>query len=156
MTVKINLNGLKNVKKALSDKYVTYVGILGSKATTQHENTHYTNAQIGAVQEFGSVSNNIPARSFIRMPLEMKLGDWIAQNSDKYFKMALRGDVEEFYEKIGLKSEEIIQDAFDSRGYGQWAENAPSTIRAKGSDMPLVDTGALRSSISSEVVREDN
>ena len=156
MTVQINVNGLKNIKKALSDKYVTYVGILGSNATTQHEDTHYTNAQIGAVQEFGSVSNNIPARSFIRMPLEMKLGQWIEKQGSTYFKMALNGHLDAFYRGVGLKAEEIIQDAFESRGFGEWDENAPSTIKAKGSDMPLIDTGALRASISSEVGHENS
>jgi len=155
MSVQINVSGLKKLKKALSDNYVTYVGILGSEATQQHKDSSYTNAQIGAVQEFGSVSNNIPARSFIRMPLEMKIGDWISKHSKEYFDMALNGNLEEFYRKVGTKGEEIIQDAFDSRGFGQWAANAPSTVKAKGSNMPLVDTGILRSSIASEVVRED-
>jgi hypothetical protein len=35
-----------------------------------------------------------------------------------------------------------------------WAPNAPSTIKRKGSDKPLIDTGQLRRSITS-VVREN-
>ena len=30
---------------------------------------------------------------------------------------------------------------------GQFAENAPSTIRKKGSDKPLIDTGRMRQSV---------
>lgn len=35
-----------------------------------------------------------------------------------------------------------------------WVPNAPSTIKAKGSDRPLIDTGALRAAIVG-VVKEE-
>ena len=156
MTVHVNVNGLDNIKRAMKNKYVAYVGILGSKATEEHENSDYTNAQIGAVHEFGSISNNIPARSFIRMPLEAEMGKWIAKEGKRYFNDAVNGNLQHFFTRVGLKAEEIIQDAFVTRGFGQWAENKPATIARKGSSMPLIDTGALRASISSEVVNENS
>ena len=43
-----------------------------------------------------------------------------------------------------------VVDRIDSRGDGDWAPNAPSTIARKGSDAPMIDTGQLRSSIRGE------
>ena len=35
---------------------------------------------------------------------------------------------------------------------GNWVPNAPATIRRKGSDRPLIDTGQLVNSVEYEVV----
>ena len=155
MPVQLQKAKLKRLTEQLGKDYVAYVGIMGGKATSLHENSDYTNAQIGAVQEFGSISRNIPARSFIRMPLEMKLPDWYRRNTKNYINACINGSKQKFYTRLGLEAEEMIQEAFETRGYGQWKENSPATIARKGSDMPLVDTGALRASISSEVVNDN-
>ncbi|MBO7733118.1 MAG: hypothetical protein J6S67_11210 [Methanobrevibacter sp.] len=155
MPAKLNNTKLKVLNKEFGKDYAAYVGILGSDASSLHEDSDYTNAQIGAVQEFGSISNNIPARSFIRMPLEMRLPNWVAEHSKDYMNACVNGKKREFYNKMALQAEIIIQEAFESRGFGQWKENMPSTIKRKGSDMPLIDTGALRRSISSEVVNDN-
>ena len=34
---------------------------------------------------------------------------------------------------IGVKAQQIVQDAFTSKGYGNWPENSPNTIEEKGS-----------------------
>ena len=155
MPATVNNSKLRKLNEELVNDYVAYVGILGGDATALHENSDYTNAQIGAVQEFGSISNNIPARSFIRMPLEKELPAWFNKNSKMYFNACLNGKKREFYNKLALDAEGMIQKAFETRGYGEWEANKPSTIARKGSDMPLVDTGALRASISSEVVNDN-
>lgn len=88
---KDTLKKLKMLMEDLDQKFSIRVGIIGDKAQEIHEETNLTNAQLGAIHEFGSTitvtdkikgwfyynaeihkSNNpvvIPTRSFLRMPL---------------------------------------------------------------------------------------
>lgn len=138
-----------------SDKVVR-VGILGGDAYAPHEGSEegLTNAAIGVIQEFGSEKNNIPPRSFLRMPIERKSKEIMRQASKGSTKAKIAaGDIDGALENIGVIAEGIVQDAFSSSGFGQWPENAPSTVAAKGSSKPLIDTGQLRRSITSDVVK---
>ena len=134
------------------------VGIIGSKAAVKRKD-ELTNAQIGFIQEFGKLTGKprIEPRSFIDMPLKLHLNDKIKEKKSlakKEFEMALKeGKADEFVRKVGIVAEEVIQEAFETSGWGQWKPNAESTKRRKGSDKPLIDTGELRRSISSEVIK---
>ena len=145
------LRGLNKVLKGLKGNYYTKVGILGTKdnrASTGKEAA--SNAEIGVVQEFGSFKNNIPARSFLRMPLIEKRKELIAAAAKERRRLErglVKGGVKQLFALIGLKAEEIIQKAFESGGFGKWQE-------LKHRDgTPLIDTGQLRRSITSKVVK---
>lgn len=133
------------------------VGIIGDKATQEHKGTHKTNAEIGFLNEFGSHTRRIPPRSFLRMPLQLYLHSYIKEkkslSKEEFIKSLRNGTQEQFAKKVGIVAEEVVQDAFRTRGFGNWAPNAPYTIEQKGSDSPLIDTGELRRSISSEVIK---
>lgn len=152
--VKINMDGMKHFKKSLEDKCKTRVGILGAKATQAHNKTELTNADVGALHEFGAA--NIPRRSFLQYPLETFMGKWIKSNKDTYFATLKEGTVKKFYVAMGFEAERIIDEAFSTSGYGTWPPNAPVTIKIKGSSMPLLDTGQLKNSITSVVLNEDD
>lgn len=145
--IKLLVKGFPSVK----------VGIIGSQAQQEHNGTNLTNAQIGMINEFGSYSRKIPARSFISMPLKLFLSSYIKKKkslSKQEFEKAIeKGTEEEFSRKVGIVAEEVIQDAFATRGFGNWKPNAPLTVALKGSDSPLIDTGQLRRSISSKVIK---
>ena len=89
---RINFKALDEWMKALDRKISIKVGIIGSKATQKHPDSDLTNAELGAIHEFGAtitVTNKmrnylhsqgihlkkntitvvIPTRSFLRMPL---------------------------------------------------------------------------------------
>lgn len=148
---------IKLIKNLSKDFPSVKVGILGDKAQKEHKDSKLTNAQIGFLNEFGSFSRHIPKRSFLVTPLKVHLNSYIKQKkslSPKEFEKAIeKGKQEEFAKKVGIVAEEVVQDAFATRGFGEWAPNAPSTIAQKGSDSPLIDTGELRRSISSEVIK---
>lgn len=133
------------------------VGILAS--TNQRAQDTQTNAQIGFTNEFGKFTGypKIPQRSFIRMPLNLYFNDRLRQKKSltgKEFEKALKdGKIEDFARKIGLVAEEVIQEAFETRGWGKWPKNAPLTVALKGSDAPLIDTGQLRRAITSKVIK---
>lgn len=132
------------------------VGILGDKAAKKRKDG-LTNAEIGFTNEFGKMTgkHRIPPRSFIIMPLRLHLNDYLRKHqstSKEEFEKAVRNGVaDSFAKKVGIVAEECIQEAFATRGFGNWAKNAPYTVALKGSDSPLIDTGELRRSITSEV-----
>lgn len=61
------------------------------------------------------------------------------------------GDIKAIFADIGIAGESQIQEAFDTRGFGTWKENAPSTVESKGSDAPLIDDGTLRAAVTHRV-----
>lgn len=152
--LKVNLDGFKRLARAFNGQYSIKVGIMGSKAARKNGDTEKTNAEIGFINEFGSPRRHIPARSFLRMPLTLYLGEYLKNKksfSDEAIDLAIKsGQLLQLAEKIGLTAEEVVQEAFATRGFGQWVPNAPYTVEQKGSDSPLIDTGELRRSITSQ------
>ena len=54
-----NIDGLNDLIRSLKTKQKARVGIIGAKAKTIHDsNSGLTNAQIGAVHEFGATINH--------------------------------------------------------------------------------------------------
>lgn len=115
-------------------------------------NQEKTNAEIGLIHEMGSLSLHIPRRSFLEMPLTLKLFSYGKVFGDQIMKGIDSGNIRPSYVNLGIKAEQIVQLAFASRGFGQWQENAQSTIERKKSSSPLIDTAQLRRSITSDVV----
>ena len=89
---RVNIKGLDDLIKAFDRKISIKVGIIGSEASQQAEGTDLTNAELGAIHEFGctitvtekmrnylhsqglhlkkdTMTVVIPTRSFLRMPL---------------------------------------------------------------------------------------
>lgn len=150
--ISFNLDGLEDIKKQVGNTYRTRVGIIGSKAGQQHEGG-ISNATLGLIQMFGSITNGIPPRDFLLMPLMTKHREIIQSFGSGSIRDAFaRGDYKKMFVLLGIKAEEIVQQAFETKGFGQWAPNAPSTIRSKGSSMPLINHAELRRSITSDVV----
>lgn len=122
------------------------VGIFSSAART---NSDLTNGDIGAVHEFGSMSQHIPQRSFLRMPLTTRLKDNASSN---WGEIILRQGFNSALRKLGVMGENTVQKAFATGGFGVWPKLKPATIARKGSSAILIDTSQLRRSISSRVV----
>ena len=163
---------LKKLAWTLNGDYVTKVGVLGSTDSRPEEGT-IDNAGIGLVQEFGSLVNKVPARSWLRMPIvhRIKMILKAVSNKKREVEQAFEnGDGEVIYMVLGLACESAIQEAFDSHGFGTWAPNRPLTIeggwgrngksgkafftKGKKSDSPLIDTGEFRQSVTSSVERK--
>ena len=157
--IKLNFNGLGKVQKlfkATNTKYIK-VGILGS--TAAREQGGLNNAEIGLIQEFGRVEKpRIPPRSFLRMPLTTHLKDEIEKCKDfkkENIERAIEaGEAEILVKKLGALGEKIVLEAFKTSGDGKWEANAAYTVAMKGSSKPLIDTGELRKSITSEVAKK--
>lgn len=176
-TVSVNTDGLGALReqmKAAASKRV-HVGVLGGKdARNGDESAGYVpgNAEIGAIHEFGVVGGaspfkqpgiskvpikrphqNLPERSFLRMPLITKLPEAIAaQGRAAWRKAIVEKGVTFALRNLGVLAEGIVQDAFKTGGFGTWAKLKASTIRRKGSAAILIDKAELRQSITSRVV----
>ena len=179
----INNDILDNLKRALSKKYVTQVGVLGSKAenrmqagglakskgsyTGGHKKSktadEMTNAEIGAIHEFGikNEKSRMPQRSFLKMPLTRSAKELFEkrQTLTKYVNSAIDKGTPvdaawlKAHQDLGVIAQQIVQKSFKDSG-PDWDALKASTIARKKSDKPLIDTGQLRASIMSRVVEK--
>lgn len=151
--VENDLDKLNKFVKGLKPGYVVRVGILGNKNNRNDPKSKgKTNADIGLIHEFGTPK--IPQRSFLRMPLFVKSDRILKEMADaQTLKDFANGDILKILGYLGKVCERVILDAFDTKGFGDWAANAASTIKRKKGSQPLIDHGFLRRSISSDVVK---
>lgn len=154
--ISFNLDGLEDIRRKLGDELVARVGILGSDVARKgDDDTDLTNSEIGVIQEFGSETANIPPRSFLRMPVETHAREIMkSMDSPAVRKAVESGDAVTVFKILGIAAESFVKQAFSSGGFGKWAPNTPATVDRKGSSKPLIDTGELRRSITSDVVKK--
>lgn len=167
--VNIDLSKLETLKSSVADNYYAKVGILAGKAQQQHKNTTIKNVDLGLVHEFGSVSKNIPARSFLRMPLELKqeiIVAYLKAHGHEVSEAMTKKELKKIIAQLGIKAEEIIQEAFETNGFGEWAPHKESTETARKKKLKtkkakeqyiasiLVNTGQLRRAITSKVDKD--
>lgn len=139
---------LMQLKSMLSQKMVTRVGVLGSKNVRNASNkSTLTNAEIGLAHEFGVVSRNLPRRSFLEMPLQLKMPEYYKHVWPSLLKAIESGNIQKAYKDLGIKGEQVVQLAFGTSGYGTW-ENS----RVDNRTINLIDTAQLSQSITSDVV----
>lgn len=167
---KLEDDTIKKMLKEVLDEVCVKIGILGEngtkKADSEDPDNELTTATLGAIQEFGTFSKSsddgeektiIPARSFLRMPIEKKLTEELLKSTG--FRSAVQElDVAKINDEIGMAALAVIDDAFDSGGFGEWAPLADATVKkktknGKKGDAILIDTGNLRRSITYEVIK---
>lgn len=118
------------------------------EAAPSREDEPVTNAELAYIHSKGAPMHNIPARPFMEPSIE-KNRDAIARLQGKIIKSALEGKaiaVQAETKKLGLYVSSEAKKYFTAEN--GWAPNAPSTISAKGSDKPLIDTSNLRNAIT--------
>ncbi len=164
-TIRLDTTRLDSLQKFLKKQFIAKVGVLGG-APAREEGV-LTNADLGAIHEYGTNDGRIPARSWLRMPLTFYMPKVYASVGQQLLNAVTPSNVVDTFKGLGNRAEAIIQRAFDTRGFGNWIRNAPITIhggwmrsktgkpffvKGKKSDMPLIDTAEFRKSITSTVV----
>ncbi len=165
--VEYDLTGLHHFVRLMDSagKFVVKVGIFGNKtargAIERDKKKHahvkkgshvtLTNAELGLIHEMGSKVRHIPARSFLRMPLSVKSKEILADAFKGAPELLRKGQIRMILARLGIACEKWIQIAFATRGFGTWLPDNLDTIRRKGSAEPLIDSGQLRRSVSSQV-----
>jgi hypothetical protein len=145
-----DLSKLNKFVKELESGYAVDVGIFGAKKTKiEREDEHggkstITNPELGYIHEMGI---GVPMRSFLRMPLYLKSEEILKEvMKDGALQKLAAGDVVGVLSDLGLECEKAIAEAFETGGYGDWKPNKKGTTT-------LIDTGQLRRSIASQVVK---
>lgn len=147
--IKFDNSKLNKLIKSVVNDSNSYckVGIIGKE--NMRDDGEKSNAEIGFIHEFGDKTH--PMRSFLRMPVLLKLKDKIEKN-----KVSKDGEIDFKFTmyQIGLLAESVIDEAFETSGFGLWKPtDKPHGIDELGEfRSTLVDTSQLRDSISSEVV----
>lgn len=172
--IDFNLNGLDKLRKEVGNSYRARIGIIGDKAAQEHtlqqngerkkfrttgginkttQAAVLTNADIGVIQMFGSITGNIPPRDFLFMPIQSHSKDILKAMTGQSVKQAvMAGEFKKVYGLLGAAALKWVLLAFETSGFGQWPPNTPATIDKKGSAKPLIDTGQLRRAITFDVV----
>lgn len=151
--VTLDANALRALREGLAKtgRAEIQLGVFSSK-NSRDDDGALGNADIGAVHEFGSKARNIPARSFLRMPMEAKMAKELKRLD--IAKSVMRIGPIETMREIGHIAEGEVDKAFTTSGYGTWAPNSIRTVARKGSARPLIDTGKLRAAITSRVEKK--
>lgn len=135
---------LKELQK-LSEKQVR-VGLKRGKKGKRHNGTSSQTdlVDIALYNELGT--STIPSRPFLAQTVQMHEEE-IKEMAATEVSQALLGekDSQQAFEVIGEDVRKKVQNRIDE---GQFVPNAPSTIKRKGHDHPLIDTGTMRDSIS--------
>lgn len=114
----------------------------------------YSKAYQAYIHTHGSPAWRIPPRPFLEPAIEAN-AEKIAHRLQQAAIRFLEGHPEDGISTLklaGIMSRNFVYRWFDDARNG-WAPNAPLTIRRKGSDHPLIDTGEMRKSIT-YVLRE--
>lgn len=127
------------------------VGIQGTPALTASGDASATElVRIAAANEYGT--DTIPPRPFLRTSLKRNRRRW-SNLLDKAVLPAANGKPQEVIRVLRLLGVVMVGDVQATLRGGPWIPNAPRTVRAKGSSLPLVNTGQLVGSIRALVER---
>lgn len=167
-----------SLKKLDDAKYRIQVGIFGDKASRPMDAQQgMTNAEVGFIHEMGSVTRNIPRRSFLLDTFTLhgqELTQELAPVVQTLFK---KGRIDEYLKAASLAATNLVDKAFETGGWGAWPKDSYLTIMRKlrrtsapmkqrrmdalkaavgghlGIDQTLVDSGQMAQAISARVVR---
>lgn len=144
-TIDMGLIARLKAMNELAEKKIL-VGIQEDAGKTEDGNV--TLAEVGYYQEYGT--RDIPARPW--------LSEGVQRADPAKLLKQIAVDVvngrpaDQALQRAGVAAVGAIQEGFTAT---TWTPNATSTIRAKGSSQPLIDTGRLRQSVSYKIVKGD-
>lgn len=103
---------------------------------------------IARIMEYGVPQQNIPARPFMDFTVKRNKDSWI-----RFINRNFRG--KEYAHPLAVRfCETVKQDIQTEIEIGDFAPNAPATVKRKKSSQPLIDTGHLMNSISYKIIAE--
>ena len=99
----------------------------------------------GSVHEYGSPENNIPMRSFLRVPTMAKQKEIIRFFDSRAKHLTDGATADEILGQTGVFMQGVVVSSFRNN---DWAPLKQSTIDRKGSSAPLIDKRQLSQSIT--------
>jgi hypothetical protein len=143
--LKFDISKLKTLKKELDKNITVEMGIFRENDSRPDGKS---NVQIGMDHEYGNPTENLPMRSWLKMPIIMK--------AENLFQVALTSFKDTFNlvktaQEVGKEAEHIVKGGFESGGYGKWQGLSNYTIAHKDNSKILVDKGFLKNAVKSRV-----
>lgn len=120
-----------------------------------HADTKLTMAQLAEVMEYGAITGkktHIPPRPMLRMTARLKSKDWVKQAGELSKEVTsgkLKGAAA--HETLGMLIADDIKGVMNTSSL--FTPNAPSTVKRKGKNTPLIDTGELRDAVDYKVYK---
>ena len=118
------------------------VGV-GFQEDKAYDNKYHTSvAEVAIKNDYGI---GVPSRPFIRNSVDLheeEINNFIAKQKDVLLK---GGTAKQVFENIGINHKARMQKEILN---GKYVPNAPSTIKAKGSSKPLIDTSQMLQSVN--------
>lgn len=120
-----------------------------SDENSRDESTGITNAELGAIHEFGVPEKGIPERSFMRSTASEE-ADNLGRLAKIQIAECLRDETSahDAFATVGAYLQGKIVDKITD---GDFEPNTEATVNRKKSSKPLIDTGQLRGAITYEV-----
>ena len=152
---------VEELLKVIDDLERTHIeiGIIGEGKKYKDKGSVITVLGVATIHEFGvDVTDkngnkvNIPERSFIRTSYDKHKEDLFEFGKELERVLTLELPVESFFVLVGEWAVGVIQKHITEDV--KEPALADSTIKAKGSDNPLIDTEQLRDSISYQIIRK--
>lgn len=139
---------------AVSNAELAYIHTNGVRSETMKKETDdavqsgtpYPLALQAYIKEHGSPAYRVPPRPFLEPAIEKHL-DQVEMGMKAALLDVLNGGTGQAQrERLGAAMAAQVQNYFQEDN--GWPPNSPKTIKKKGSDQPLVNTGILRRSIT--------
>lgn len=137
--------------------YYIEIGVVSGKTNRkQVVKAAITNAEILFINENGSPLRHIPARPVLQMTIDWANANLLQSTLDKcidayiqsnFSEDAIKKELNKMCIRMQNYARHLIYD-----NDGRLQENAPSTIRQKGFNHPLFQTGQLARSITCKLV----
>lgn len=138
---------LKDLAAQLEGKPFAKVGVLGRNDNRSGD--ELGNVELAIVHEFGL---GVPKRSFLRAAHDRMAKQWAALMEKQLVPLLVRGklDVKKALDILGVRASADVKGFIQNGTY--LTPLAPSTIAAKGSSAPLIDSARLLNSIDHQSV----
>lgn len=135
--------------------YAIEIGVVAADNKRTTMTVGINNAELMFIHENGSPLRNLPARPVLQLTIEDALRklvpDTINRIYDGCFKNSwTKEQVKKELEKMCIRMQNTARNIIYKSNL--LVPDAPSTIKAKGSDRPLLDTGQLARSITCRLV----
>ena len=96
-------------------------------------------------------TEHAPSRPFMRDSVDKHIPAINHMLMDQKDALLSGRTAKEILNTVGIFQKDLMQTEIEQ---GEFAANAPATIKKKGSDKPLIDTGRMKNSVNYQIVKK--
>lgn len=128
--------------------------LVGIPEGSERSDGEISNAALAYIHELGAPAANIPARPFMAPGIE-DAKERITAQLEKGSKALMEGNAHKADQALNAAGLIAVNSIKNKISDGDFAPLKDSTIKRKGSDRPLLDSGQMRNSITYLVVNRE-